>query len=72
MNPLPADWTLNVVIWGVVWSALVALQVVTARSDRADSIGPIVQFVRRWWVGRWILLAAWVWLGWHLFVRTNY
>jgi hypothetical protein len=72
MNPLPSDWTLNIIIWAVVWSALAVLQVIAARHDDVASFGTIVRFLRRWWVTRWVMLAFWVWLGWHIFVRTHY
>ncbi len=72
MNPLPANWTINVAIWAVVWSALLGWQLITARSPRLPSFGSMVRLARRWWVTRWALLLLWVWLGWHLFVDTHY
>jgi hypothetical protein len=72
MNPLPHDFTANMLIWAVIWSALVGWQVVTARSRRLPSFAPLVVLVRRTLITRWALLAGWAWLGWHLFVRTSY
>ena len=72
MNPLPSDWTLNIIIWSIIWSALIVFQLVTARSDSFDSFGSLVRYLRRWWVTRWATLALWAWLGWHIFVRTTY
>jgi hypothetical protein len=28
--------------------------------------------VMRWRAGRWLVLAGWLWLGCHLFVRTGW
>src|SRR2546430_14604258 len=33
------------------------------------SMSDLLRTVSRPVVGRWILLALWIWLGWHLFVR---
>lgn len=69
---LPADWTVNIIIIGGIWSVLVALQVVSLRSNTLPSLGDIVRLLRRFWLLRWILIVLWAWLGWHLFVRTAY
>lgn len=72
MNPLPHDWRLNIALWVVIWSAIFLWQAVTVRSANLESFGSVVRLVRRWWLTRWVLLAAWAWLGWHLFVQTTY
>lgn len=72
MNPLPSDWTLNVAIWAVIWSAIFAWQLVTVRSARLPTFATVIRLARRWWLTRYGLVLFWVWLGWHLFVRTNY
>jgi hypothetical protein len=72
MNPLPADYTANLVIWAIVWAALIGWQVVTARAPRLDSFSALVVLARRTLASRWLLVAGWAWLGWHLFVRTSY
>jgi hypothetical protein len=69
--PIPPDWRLNMVLWAAVWGALVAWQVATARRDDMPSFADVVRICRRPLVLRWVLLAFWVWLGWHLFVRTH-
>ena len=33
------------------------------------SMSDLLRSVSRPVVGRWVLLALWLWLGWHLFVR---
>ena len=37
--------------------------------DRWPSMSDLLRTVSRPVAGRWILLALWIWLGWHLFVR---
>ena len=37
--------------------------------DHWPSMSDMLRTVSRPVVGRWILLALWIWLGWHLFVR---
>lgn len=31
----------------------------------------LTRFRTRWRPARWVLLAGWLWLGWHLFVRAS-
>lgn len=71
MNFLPADRTANLVIWVVVWAIVLCWVVVTALSPRLPSVADVVRFGRRHWLVRWGVLGFWVWLGWHLFVRTT-
>lgn len=68
---LPADRSANLVLWVVVWSLVLLWVVVTARSPALPNLVDLVRFVRRFWLLRWALLAFWIWLGWHLFVRTT-
>jgi hypothetical protein len=72
MNPLPADWTINIAIWAVIWSAIAVWQVVTVRSPGLPSFASVIRLARRSWFLRWVLLLFWVWLGWHIFVRTHF
>ena len=37
--------------------------------DHWPSMSDLLRTVSRPVIGRWILLALWIWLGWHLFVR---
>jgi len=37
--------------------------------DHWPSMSDLLRTVSRPVVGRWIMLALWIWLGWHLFVR---
>lgn len=69
---LPDDRTANLLVWAVVWSALLGWQAITARSADLPSIAVVVRLLRVTWLTRWALLLGWVWLGWHIFVRTTY
>jgi hypothetical protein len=71
MSILPADLVLNLVIWALLALCLAAWQTFTARSPAQPSFGDLVRHARRWLLVRWLLLAGWAWLGWHLFVRTT-
>lgn len=68
---LPEDRTANLVLWVVLLGAIAAWVVVTLAVRRLPSVADVTAFVRRWWILRWAALAFWVWLGWHLFVRTT-
>jgi len=59
------------VVWGVLVGALFAYQGWTlARDDpRWPTASAVFRSVMRNPVGRWALFGAWMWLGWHLFVR---
>jgi len=50
----------------------VGLQVASLRSARAASFGHALSYVLRNGAGRLVLLAGWLWLGWHVFVRVDW
>ena len=35
------------------------------------ALGDVLAFLMRPRVGRWFVLIGWLWLGWHLFVRSG-
>jgi hypothetical protein len=39
---------------------------------RTPTLGDALSLVTRSRPGRWFLLAGWMWVGWHLFVRGNW
>ncbi len=57
--------------YAVLAAALVACQVVALVTRRIPTIGQVASAVARRPVGRWLLLAGWLWIGWHLFVRSH-
>lgn len=57
--------------YGLLAFGLVACQVVALRTGRLPTIGQLVSLVTRWRLVRWLLLAAWLWVGWHVFARSS-
>ena len=45
---------------------------VAARRGRVASLGEALGIALRPWPVRLVLIAAWLWLGWHLFVRVDW
>ena len=37
--------------------------------DRWPTFSDVIHVITRHVVGRWVLFAVWLWLGWHFFVR---
>jgi Family of unknown function (DUF6256)/Family of unknown function (DUF6186) len=60
---------------GVGWLVVVALLLtwegigLTRNRDGWYTISDLIRVVTATRVGRWLLFAGWLWLGWHLFVR---
>lgn len=42
-----------------------------ARRRGGVTFTEFVSALTRWRRTRWVVLAAWLWLGWHLFVRVD-
>lgn len=63
--------TVTLVGYCVIAAALLACQVASRVSCHIPSIGQFVSLVASRRAGRWLLLAGWLWMGWHLFVRTS-
>lgn len=66
----PADRTTNLIIWVVLWSLFFGWAALTSLRHELPSFGTLAAAFRQRRWARWTLLAAWAWLGWHLFVRT--
>ena len=56
--------------YAVIAAAIVAYEIRALRLGRA-TFDDAVTVVMRTRLGRVLVLAAWLWLGWHLFVRTR-
>ena len=52
-------------------AALAGLQLASLVSGRTPTIGQVASMIASRRSGRWLLLAGWLWLGWHLFVRSR-
>jgi hypothetical protein len=45
---------------------------VAARRRSSGTLGDALTRTLGWRPARFVLLAAWLWLGWHLFVRVDW
>ena len=63
--------TTTLVGYGVIAAALLGCQAASLVSPRIPSIGQLASLIASRRLGRWLLLAAWLWVGWHLFVRSH-
>jgi hypothetical protein len=55
----------------VIAAALLTCQVASLLWRRIPSIGQVAALVASRRARRWLLLAGWLWVGWHLFVRSH-
>ena len=62
--------------WTLVGYAVLVLAIATkevrARRHGRASFGRLVGSLARRPATRWPVLAAWLWLGWHLFARVHW
>ena len=57
--------------YGLLAAALVGCEVVSLVRGRIPTIGQAASVVASRRAGRWLLLAGWLWVGWHFFVRSH-
>ncbi|MEW6472118.1 MAG: DUF6186 family protein [Actinomycetota bacterium] len=64
----------SVTLWGyvVLAIAIVAYQAAGLLLHRTMTFGQAVKALKRFPAARPLLLAAWLWLGWHTFIRGTY
>ena len=63
--------TTTLVGYCVVAVLLIGCQLASVVSSRVPSIGQVASLIASRRAGRWLLLAGWLWVGWHLFVRSH-
>ena len=63
--------TTTLVGYCVIAATLLGCQLASAVSPRIPSIGQVASVIASRRAGRWLLLAGWLWVGWHLFVRST-
>jgi hypothetical protein len=63
--------TLTLLGYALVAAAAVGLEV-AARRGVCATFGDAVSVAARRWPTRVLLLAGWLWLGWHIFVRVDW
>ena len=64
--------TITLVGYAVLGAALLAYQTLGLLLGRMATLGQALGRLRHSRAGRPFLLVAWLWLGWHLFVRGSY
>ncbi|HZD71879.1 MAG TPA: DUF6186 family protein [Actinomycetes bacterium] len=65
-------WTLTLAGWVVLGLATAVAGMAGVLSNgRFPSLGDVLAFLMRARVGRWFVMIGWLWLGWHLFVRSG-
>ncbi len=57
--------------YAVIAAALLACQVAGLVWRRMPTLGQVASVLAGRRTGRWLLLAGWLWLGCHLFVRSR-
>jgi hypothetical protein len=63
--------TVTLAGYAIILVGLVAMQMVAVRTHRVPTL---VEALRTWTrraPGRVLVIAAWLWLGWHLFARVD-
>jgi hypothetical protein len=63
---------LTLVGYAALVVAIVAYQLVGLLGRRTPTLGEALEPLRRSLAGRIVLAGAWLWLGWHLFVRGTW
>ena len=63
--------TITLAGYAVLALAFLACQLWALVTGRMATLGQAASWVVRRPAGRWLLLAGWLWIGWHLFVRSH-
>ena len=63
--------TTTLVGYALIAAALVGCQFASLVSHRIPTIGHVASLIAGRRAGRWLLLAGWLWAGWHLFARSQ-
>ncbi|HEY1620113.1 MAG TPA: DUF6186 family protein [Streptosporangiaceae bacterium] len=67
---LEATRAITIAGFGVLIAALVTLEILGRRpGNPIPTVGQWLGFLMRRRVGRLLILAGWLWLGWHYFAR---
>jgi len=64
------DRHITLIVWGALGATVVLGQVLAVVSKgRLPGLGALVGWVTKSRAGRYLLVVAWMWLGWHAFAR---
>jgi Family of unknown function (DUF6186) len=61
--------------YAVIVLAIVALELAARRRSfrfEVPTLAVAASTLARSRIGKWLLVAGWLWLGWHLFVRAHH
>lgn len=58
--------------WAVIAAGALGLELVARRSGRFPALGQALDAVLRRLPLRVLVAVAWLWFGWHLFVRVDW
>ncbi|HEX6596296.1 MAG TPA: DUF6186 family protein [Acidimicrobiales bacterium] len=64
--------TVTMAGYAVVALWAVGLEIAARRSGRVATLGAALCSALRWRPVRGAILAGWLWLGWHVFVRASW
>jgi hypothetical protein len=64
--------TITLAGFAVIALAMLGYELAGLIFRRTPTLGDALNLVTRSRPGRWIVLGAWLWLGWHLFVRASW
>ena len=69
MPPIPTR-AITIAGFAVLAAAMVALEILARRpGSRIPTVGEWLGYLMRPKLGRFLVLAGWMWLGWHYFAR---
>ena len=63
--------TTTLVGYCVIAAILLGCQVASVVTRRIPTVGQVASLIASHRAGRWLLLTGWLWVGWHLFVRSS-
>ena len=56
----------------ILMGGMALYEVIGIASHRTPTLGEAARLATKSRLGRWSMLAGWLWLGWHVFVRANW
>jgi len=63
---------LTVIVYLALAVVAAGMELAARLTGRFTTLGNAVGAANRSRAGRWLLIAAWIWVGWHFFVRAQW
>ena len=57
--------------YAVLVAMLIACETVARRTGRVATLERVISALAAWRAVRFLMLAGWLWVGWHVFVRVH-